>query len=221
MVTQHSVHLSGLAGSVEYHYVVVSRDASGTAVTSGEKTFTTLGVVEEAVGQGWQLFETAAYTAALDKFQQASALEPHNIRVLEGLGWCELQLYSFDESRAALAEALSIQPSRLDCLVAAAFTYEALAQYPDAIVAAEHALSLGGDSYVFAHSPDIKASDIRYCLVVSLAATGDLIGALDQAKHIDPTIVLDPDEPSTWDGYPTFEEALIAIMEHLRQLVQG
>jgi hypothetical protein len=221
MVTQHSVDLTGLDGSSLYHYKVVSEDAGGAAVSSGDKIFTTLSVVEEAVGRGWQMFENADYVSALAKFAEAYALEPHNVAVLEGRGWCLLRLYRFDESLAALQEALSIQASRLDCLVASAFTYEALERYSDSIVKARRALELGGNSYVFAHSPEIKASDVRYCLVVSLMATGDLAGALAEAKIIDPAIDLDSGEPSTWNGYPTFEEALLEVVEQLRQLVQG
>lgn len=41
LVTSHSAGLSGLANGTLHHYRVISRDASGNTVTSGDRTFTT------------------------------------------------------------------------------------------------------------------------------------------------------------------------------------
>jgi hypothetical protein len=42
LTTTHSVNLSGLAASTTYHYQVMSQDAEGNLVTSGDSTFTTI-----------------------------------------------------------------------------------------------------------------------------------------------------------------------------------
>jgi hypothetical protein len=212
----HSLTISDLTPATLYHYKVASRDAKGESATSADKTFRTLSVAEDLVVQGWQMFENGDHASALEKFNEARLGEPHNVAVLEGLGWTLLRLYRLSESLGALDEALSIEPTRLDCLVAAAFLYQALERFDDAIGTARQALQLGGNTYVFTHDDEIEASDLRYCLVVCLLAKGDLQSALAEAKIIDPSIDLDPDNPTTWDGYSTFEEALLAMVENLR-----
>ncbi|MFH1312327.1 MAG: hypothetical protein ABIJ00_03790 [Candidatus Eisenbacteria bacterium] len=118
-----------------------------------------------------------------------------------------------------LEDALSADPDRLDCLVAIAFLYESTEEYDAAVEAARDALAIGGDTYVFAHDGDITTSDVRYCLVISLVGTGDLTGALGEARILDPSIDLDPDNAATWDGHLSFEEALLAVIEGLRSQI--
>lgn len=215
LVSSHSLTLSPLDHSTPYHYQVVSKDADQLSVTSGDRTFVTLSPVPGLVEAGWGFFEVSQFDTALARFVSAYAWEPDNMDVLEGMGWTYLRLYALDESRASLEEALALDPDRVDCLAGAAFVYQALELYVDAIEAADGALETGGETYVFAHASEISTSDIRYCRVVSLVATGDLTGALAEVKLLDPAVTLDPEDPQTWDGHSSFEEALLLLIEDL------
>jgi hypothetical protein len=216
LVSNHSVTLSDLNPLTRYHYQVVSEDAQGLGVSSGDRTFVTLSPVQELVEAGWGFFESSDFDSALARFVSARGYEPGNVDMLEGLGWTYLRLYEFDQSRLSLEDALARDSDRVDCLAAVAFVYLALEEYEGAIEAAGDALAIGGETYVFDHAPEITTSDLRYCMVLALAARGDLTGALAQAKLIDPGISLDPDDRETWGGCSSFEEALLVLIEDLR-----
>ena len=224
LVVSHSVDLSGLTPATLYHYKVASDDADGRRVYSTDRTFTTLSPVSDLLGAGWDFFESAEFDSAFARFEEAYAHEPDDIGVLEGLGWTLLRLYQLESeggtpsARSVLEEAVAAEPNRLDCLVALAFVYQAVEAYEDAIDTSEAALALAGTGYVFTHDADISTSDIRYCLVLSLVATGDFTGALEEAQVIDPTIDIDPLDAATWNGYGTFEEAVIGAVEGLRDM---
>jgi hypothetical protein len=219
LVSNHSMGLSDLDPLTSYHYQVVSEDAQGLGVSSGDRTFVTLSPVQELVDAGWGFFENSDFDSALTRFVSAHSYEPGNVGVLEGLGWTYLRLYEFDQSRSSLEDALARDLDRVDCLAAVAFVYLALEEYEGAIEAAGDALAIGGGTYVFDHAPEITASDLRYCTVLSLVATGDLSGALAEAKLIDPGIELDPDDRETWGGHSSFEEALLVLTEDLKAQV--
>jgi hypothetical protein len=219
MTSDHSLALTGLDHTTPYHYRVSSEDAEGLSVRSGDNTFATLSPVPGLVGEGWDFFESGEFDLAVARFDSALALEPDDVGALEGLGWAYLYLYEFEECLAALESALSADPDRLDCLVATAFLYGATEQYGSAIDAARAAIDAGGATYVFAHDADITTSDVRYCLVTSLVGAGDLAGALSEVLVLDPSVDLDPEDATTWDGHSSFEEALLVIIEELKDQV--
>ena len=225
LVVNHSVVLSALTPATLYHYKVASDDADGRRVNSGDRTFTTLAPISELLDAGWDFFESAELDSALVRFEDAYSYEPDDVDVLEALGWTLLRLYRFESgggslsARSILETALAIEPDCPDCLVALAFVYQAIEAYEDAIRTARDALALAGAGYVFEHDPEISTSDIRYCLILSLVATGDFSGALAEAQLIDPTIDIDPGDAATWSGYSSFEEAVIIMVEGLRDSV--
>ncbi len=226
LVMSHSVSLTGLDPLKAYNYSVASEDADGRRVTSGNRTFETLSPAPGLVDEGWGLFSQDDLKAALEKFREAYGYEPDNVDVLEGLGWTMLRLYRFEEShpeslssRKAFEDALALAPQRVDCRAGLAFLYQALEMYLEAYNTAVAALSGGGENYEFEHDPDITASDLQYCQVVSLVALGSFDQALALAKLLDPSIDLDPDDASTWDGHLSFEEALVVVIEGLRDQV--
>jgi tetratricopeptide (TPR) repeat protein len=225
LVVNHSITLSALKPLTQYHYKITSEDAGGRSVSSGDRTFTTLAPTDELLDQGWGFFEQAQLDSALVRFEDAYSYEPGNVAVLEGLGWTLLRLYRFESgggelsARSVLEDALSRDPGRVDCMVALGFVYHAIELYGEAIEIAEQALTLAGDGYVFTHDADVGQSDVRYYLILSLVATGDFSGALYHSKIIDPTVDIDPEDASTWSGYSSFEEAVIVMVEGLRELV--
>ncbi len=223
LVTSHSVSISGLDPIEIYNYQVASEDSDGRRVTSSNRTFQTLSPVPDLVDEGWNLFSQDSFNPALERFREAYGYEPDNVEVLEGIGWAMLRLYEFEashpeslSSRKAFEDAIAIEPLRLDCLAGVAFLYQAIEMYTEADAAGGMALTLGGEDYEFEHDPDITASDLRYCQVVSKVALGLFEDALALVKVLDPTIDLDPDDASTWDGHLTFEEALVVVVEELR-----
>ena len=226
LVKIHSISLSDLEPLKGYHYSVSSEDSEGRRVTSGDKIFQTLSPASELVEEAWDFFEQGELDSSLTRLKVAYFYEQDNVEVLEGLGWTMLRLYQFESShpeslsaRRAFEEALQREPNRLDCLVGVAFLYQSIEICADAIDSAERALSLGGENYEFEHDDEITASDVRYCLVLCLAATGDFAEALNQVKILDPAIELDPDDATTWNGHLSFEEALIVLIESLRDQV--
>ena len=219
LVTEHQLTVAGLAETTRYHYRVSSRDQSGQAVTSGDLAFTTLSLAGELAAAGWEAFEDSDFETSLAKFQQAHAARPAYVPAIEGLGWALLRLYRLEESLAALAEALSAQPGRSDCLAAATLANAALGRCQDTITRGRQLVAAAGEAYVFSHDQSVRTSDIRYCLVICLMAAGDLEGALAEAKAIDPSIDLDPDDRSTWGEHATFEEALMVLVEDLGSVV--
>jgi len=225
LAVNHEVAISGLTPDRGYHYKVASEDADGRRVSSGDRTFATLAPVGELVDAGWDFFESNGLDSALARFEAAYVYDPDDIEVLEGLGWTLLRLYRFEgaagsqAARPILEAALAIDPDRLDCLVALAFVCHATETYQEAILTARDALTLGGSGYVFEHDSDISTSDVRYCLVLSLVAIGDFSGALEEAREIDASIEIDRDDASTWNGYSSFEEAVIVAIEALRSRV--
>jgi tetratricopeptide (TPR) repeat protein len=173
--------------------------------------------VNKFVEEAWDFFEDGDLDSSLARLQAALDLEPDNVEALEGLVWTYLYMYRFDECAAVLEDALGLDPDRVDCLVAAAFLYQATEEYESAIAMAQDALDMAGSFYVFEYDPDVTDEDVRYSLILSLAGTGDFRGALDEAKVLDPTIDIDPDDRGTWGAHNTFEEAMIALIEDLRQ----
>jgi tetratricopeptide (TPR) repeat protein len=223
MVVNHVVTLSDLEAYKEYNYTVASDDADGRRVTSGNKVFTTLSPASELLDAGWDFFESDEFDSALARFDEAYSYEPANPAVLGALGWTLLRLYRFDgdplSALPVLLSAVAEDSDCLDCLVALAFVYQAIEADEEAVQIAGQALALAGPGYIFAHDPDISTSDVRYCLILSLVATGDFAGALEEAKIIDPTIDIDPEDAATWGGHLSFEEAVIAVVEGLRTSV--
>jgi tetratricopeptide (TPR) repeat protein len=226
LVRNHSVGISDLDPLQGYHYSVASEDADGRRVESGNKTFQTLSPAPELVEEGWDFFEQGDLSSSLERMKDAYSYETDNVEVLEGLGWTLLKLYELESShpeslsaRSTFESALQISPNRVDCLVGIAFLYQSIDMCSEAITAASAALSKGGEGYEFAHDSDITASDVRYCLLLCLAATGDFTEALSQVKILDPSVDLDPDNAATWDGHLSFEEALIVVIESLRDQV--
>jgi hypothetical protein len=225
LVVDHLVALTGLTAATTYHYKVASEDAGGRRVSSADRTFTTLGPVGELLDAGWNFFESDDFDSALTRFEDAYDYDPDDADVLEALGWALLHLYRFDDGGAALSArsvleaALALEPNRLDCLVALAFVYQAIEAYDDAILIAEDALAIAGSGYVFDHDEDISSSDIRYCLILSLVGIGDFDSALEEAQKIDDSIDIDRADAATWNGYSSFEEAVLVAVEGLRDIV--
>jgi hypothetical protein len=219
LVTSHSVSLSGLDAVTEYHYQVSSVGEGGLGVSSGDHVIVTLCSAGDLVEEGWVLFRAGELGPALASFAEARTCDPEHVGALEGLGWTNLRLYDFAESNAALESALALEPARRDCMVALVLLSHATEDFGRAITAAQDILPILGAEYEFDHDPEIGTKDVRYCLVLSLVATGDLTGALEEAILIDGGISLDPEVPSTWGGHATFEEALLVLIEDLKTLI--
>jgi tetratricopeptide (TPR) repeat protein len=218
-VKSHSAGLTGLDALTLYHFKVFSADEAGNRVSSSDRTFTTASLLTKFIEEGWNFFEGGEYDSSLARFHSAEALEPDNIQVLEGLAWTYLYMYEFTECETALEEAFDVDPGRRDCLVAATFLYQATEAFEEAIQAGKDALYKTGSSYVFGHDSSVTDEDVRYSLILALAGTGDFTGALEHAVVLDPSVTVDPEDPGTWGIHSTFEEAMIALIEDLRELV--
>jgi tetratricopeptide (TPR) repeat protein len=215
-VKSHSAKLTGLDALTLYHFKVFSADEAGNRVDSSDRTFTTGSPVSKFVNEGWDFFESGEFDSSLARFNAAKAIEPDNVEAHEGLAWAHLYRYDFAGCEAALEDAFAIDPDREDCLVAATFLYQATEAFEEAIEAGRDALDAIGSNYVFGHDSEVTDEDVRYSLILALAGAGDFTGALEEARVLDPSVSIDPEDPGTWGDHSTFEEAMIALIEDLR-----
>lgn len=215
LVENHQVVLADLEPLTLYHYNVSSADADGLTVTSDDRSFTTLSPVGDLVELGWDHFEQGDFDSALATFEMALGYDSHSVDALEGCGWSKLRLYDFTGSRSSFEEALNLDDTRVDCLVGLSFTALALESYQEALDLALTALNLGGENYIFSHDASITGFDLRYCRILAFVGLGDFESALEEVRIVEPSTDLDPQDPSTWNGYDTFEEALLALIEDL------
>ncbi len=221
LVKNHSISLRGLMPLTTYHFNVTSVDADGLEVTSSDRTFMTLSPVPDLVAKGWSYFEEGNYDSAQSHFEQALTYEPHSVDALEGVGWTKLKLYDFGGSQSAFETALGIDEVRIDCLVGLGFAYLAVEDYENVLTTCFEALNVAGETYTFAHDHSITDFDLRYCRILAFVGLGRFGDALDEIKIVKPEIEIDPLNPATWNGYLTFEEALLALIEQLAEDDQG
>ncbi len=61
--------------------------------------------------EGWDLWKTQQYDAAIEKFDQAVKLDAKNVNALNGLGWSQLNSGKADQAEASFKKTLELEPN--------------------------------------------------------------------------------------------------------------
>ncbi|MFB0517609.1 MAG: tetratricopeptide repeat protein [Candidatus Neomarinimicrobiota bacterium] len=174
---------------------------------------------------GWELFQKGDFTAALEEFSEALALDSTNVAANVGLGWCMLLLG--DPNLSAIIAALEVGATSASwqhdawCGLAVANLNQQLYAEADSVAG----LVLAADSsYVFTYRPQIDWQDL---LVIQAQARFFTTAYIQAWQAIQPLIVgppydaIDPADPTTWvigtTSYSLFEEVLAVIISALAE----
>ena len=61
--------------------------------------------------EGWDLWKTQQYDAAIEKFDQAVKLDAKNVNALNGLGWSQLNSGKVDQAETSFKKTLELEPT--------------------------------------------------------------------------------------------------------------
>ncbi len=168
-------------------------------------------VYQIKIVEGWIEFESGHYYGAISAFDEASEIEPMRSNSYLGLGWCYAMIDELDTSMSNFETAISIEPDAPDGYAAMAFVYLAQKQHEDAITAAEQAISLGGEEYVFSQIPDVQTRNIRLVIAECHYALGQYAEAQAQVD------ILKPDNDLNQNSH-TYKQDLIMEIEGLKSV---
>jgi len=105
LVTEHLVHLTGLTPATTYHYRVMSKDWAGNLTTTGESSFTTLGLPATFITGDWDISLTDTDTGK----QVAISFSVANVGDLAGSYHISLEIN--DEVEATKEGSLNVGDS--------------------------------------------------------------------------------------------------------------
>ena len=157
------------------------------------------------VAEGWLEFESGHYGNAITAFSEASEIDPMLSEAYLGLGWCYAMLDQMEDSLSTFDLAITREPESPHGYAAEAFVYLARSEYEAAIEAANKAISLGGEGYVFGQLPDVRTRNLRLLMAESYYATGQYE---DSRRQVD---ILRPDNSLDQDSGAYKQELLLEI----------
>ncbi|MCK4545950.1 MAG: hypothetical protein KAW17_00785 [Candidatus Eisenbacteria sp.] len=223
LVVEHEVLFTVMFVDTTYYYVAESVDAAGNGPTvSDGGTFVTLRTAGQLVREGWAIFESGDYSGARALFLEAQVRDAMLTGGWTGGGWASLRLGDRTQARSDLEQAVSLDANGLDAAVGLAVVLASLgesaesAEWCRAVLEAE-----GGGTYQFAHDASVTSADVRVILAGDYVHLLELNLALEQVQILDPSVSLDPADPGSWGGYPTFAAALFAEIERLARISDG
>ena len=161
------------------------------------------------IEEAWVEFESVNYNNAIASFREASEMDPLRSPAYLGLGWCYALLDGMDNSLSNFDIFITKESESPDGYAAEAFVFLAQNEYEKAITAANEAISLGGDGYVFSHIPDVQTRSLRLLIAESYYAIGQYEDAQAQIDILEPDNGLD-------EGSRTYEQDLLLEIEDLK-----
>jgi len=161
------------------------------------------------IAEAWAEFGSGNYHTAITAFREASEMEPLQSAPYLGLGWCHAMIDEVENSLNNFDVFISKEPESPDGYAAKAFVYLAQNEYEAAIAAADEALLLGGEEYVFSHIPDVQTRSLRLLIAECYYAMGQYGDAQAQIDILGPDNELDQNSR-------TYEEDLILEIERLK-----
>ena len=179
--------------------------------------------------RGWERFEAANYSGALDDFSQAIVLDATYGEAHAGQGWTHLARATssifMQTAVTSFASAMDNGENGAYVLAGrAAANLGAGGASLDAAVADALAALAADGTFVFSHRTSFNADDLRLIQAFARAAQGDFSGALDAADLV---LLSGIDEGSTgtWsvDGttYDSFNGAVLAHLHKLSEQYSG
>ena len=221
--TYHSLLLTGLRMSTTYYFVVGSSNENGTVV-SEEDTFRTDVSVAYLVEQGWSCYEDGSYHEAVDHFRAALARDDGLVASYNGLGWSYASsvVDSLERARESFDQALILQADLWDGYAGRGCVHLALKAYDEAVSDLLTVLDNDPD-YAFLHNPLVTHEDLRLALAECYFYKNRYASAQEQVDALAPENGLNPADSGSWvvdaTVYATYEEALLALIEALKQVV--
>lgn len=218
----HLITLTNLNSNTIYNYKTVNFDVSGNITESNINTFATEVDTENLISYGWDAFETGNYSDAEDYFHKYIQFYSTSVEGFTGLGWCQLKLDSLENSINSFFEALDINEGYINALSGLILS---LYQTRDDISVTIYGKQLfEQDSlYEFEHDTSFNYEDIYLILADSYNLLGMMKDAQIQVDFIFPENGLVPGNSASWvvDNitYSTYEEALTAVIEYLKNLL--
>jgi len=217
----HLVILTDLNPNTFYSYKTVNFDVSGNTTESNIYTFKTEIDTGNLIFYGWDDFENGDFSRAAGYFDQYIQFDSLNADCFTGLGWSLMRIDSLDSSITSFNNALNINEEYIDAL--AGLVLALYKKDEDLTVTVFGEQTLEQDSvYEFEHDTTFNFEDIH----LILADSYNLLGMIEDAQiHID-TIFSDngltPSDSASCvvDNitYPTYEEALTAAIDYLKNL---
>ncbi len=159
--------------------------------------------------QAWVEFGSENYDGSISVFREASDIDPLRQDAYLGLGWCYAMMDQMDDATYNFDVAIVKQSDAPDGHASVAFVYLAQNRYQDAIPAAEKAISLGGEEYVFEWIVEVRTRNLRLLLAESYYALGKYADSQLQIDILEPGNKLD-------ENSHTYKEDLLLEIERLR-----
>ena len=161
------------------------------------------------IAEAWAEFGYGNYHTAITAFREASEMGPLQSAPYLGLGWCYAMIDEVENSLNNFDVFISKDPGSPDGYAAKAFVYLAQNEYEAAITAADEALLLGGEEYVFSYIPDVQTRSLRLLIAECYYAMGQYGDAQAQIDILEPDNELDQNSR-------TYEDDLLLEIERLK-----
>jgi len=167
----------------------------------------------QEIAEGWIRFDSGDYSGAIGNFRTALEIDPLRAGAYVGLGWCYAKTDNLDDSLANLDIAITKDSALPDAYAAKAFVKLADNSHENAISAAEMAISLGGEDYMFSQIPEVRTSNLRLLIAECYYTIGRYEDAQSQIDIIKPDNKLDKNSCN-------YKRDLIAEIENLKSDVK-
>ena len=161
------------------------------------------------VAEAWIEFESGRYFDAIAAFGEASEIDTSRSSAYLGLGWSYAMIDRMDDSLSSFELAIMKDQESPDAYAAEAFVYLTQNEYETAIAAADEAISLGGEEYVFSQIPDVRTRNLRLLIAECYYAMGQYADAQAQIDILKPDNNLDQNSR-------TYERDLLLELEELK-----
>ena len=164
---------------------------------------------ELKVAEAWIRFESADYNGSILTFGEALDMDPLRSDAYLGLGWCYAMIDDLQNSVSNFQVVIEKDSAGPDGYASIAFVYLAQNEYAKATAAADRAILLGGEEYVFHHIPEVETRNLRLLIAECYYAAGQYAEAQAQVDILQPGGKLDPNSI-------TYKQDLLLEIENLR-----
>jgi len=173
---------------------------------------------EKALQDAWELFGMTNYYMAYTKFESVISMDPDNKEAYIGKGWCSLLMNDLENAEIDLKIALDKGSTSLDPHAGLAAVYISNDEFLQAISKAQYVIA-NDPEYTFMHEPEINYLDMHLILAMAYFHTGDFQNTYYHILVLDPGIIIDENNSSTWvlndQQYDSYAEILMAIIDDL------
>ena len=163
------------------------------------------------VVKAWITFDSGNFDDSILAFTEALNMDPSRPDAYLGLGWCYAMIDDLQSSLSNLELAIVNDPANPDGYASMAFVYLAQNEHASAVGAADRAIQLGGEEYVFYHIAEVNTRNLRLLMAECYYTTGQYAEAQTQVDALKPDNELDQNSD-------TYKQDLLLEIESLRSL---